>query len=201
MEDLPGLILSTWRLVYIISSFEVGLTFRHDVRGGLTWDNLDAEQVLPAFQLLLSAIVVGFQLCNTKDFIRLSAAHLKSETKLAKVVATASTKLDAFEGVMPSEITGVLRLRKILGGALKQQAREVAGDVMLLRFIRGAEGAPRTHDHQGGGDGGEGAGGQSTIDKAVAMAAVVASSLSRRERVGANYVRTRILRDDLVRAR
>ena len=193
MEDLPGLILSTWRLVYIISSFEVGLTFRHDVRGGLAWDNLDAEQVLPAFQLLLSAIVVGFQLCNTKDFIRLSAAHLKSETKLAKVVETASTELDAFEGVMPSEITGVLRLRKILGGALKQQAREVAGDVMLLRFIRGT-GAPRTQ-------GGEGAGGQSTIDKAVAMAAVVASSLSRRERVGANFVRTRILRDDLVRAR
>ena len=191
VEDLPGLVLAIWRLVYMATSSKVGLTFRLNANKGLEWDNLDTEQILPALQFLLSAILLGFQLCNIKEYTRLSAAHLKQETKLAEVVETASTELDTFGGVKPAEVTEVLRLRKTLGETSKRKAREVAGDVMLLRYIRGA--APSGINYQEG----EMLGG-SAVGKTVALAASVTSSLRRREESGANSVRDRILRDDLV---
>ena len=168
VEEIPGLLLAAWRL------WVTNLPLFEDP--GL------------ALQFLLSAIGLGFQLCNTKDYLRLSDDHLKKESKLAKVVEKASTELDRFEGVRPEIITMALRLRTMLGGALQGMAREVAGDVMLLRYVGDATAAV-----------GEGA----ALDdhNVVALAASVSMSLARREKVGATSVRERVLRNDMVSRR
>ena len=166
VEEVPGLLLAAWRL------WVTNLPLFEDP--GL------------ALQFLLSAIMLGFQLCNTKDYLRLSEEHLKKESKLAKVVEKASTELDRFEGVRSELITMVLRLRTMLGGALEGKAREVAGDVMLLRYVRGAAAAV-----------GEGAA-LDDRNAVVALAASVSTSLARREKVGATSVRTWVLRNDMV---
>ena len=71
---------------------------------------------------------------------------------------------------------------------MQRKAREVAGDVMLLRFARDATAAV-----------GEGA----ALDdhNVVALAASVSMSLARREKVGATSVRKRVLRNDMVSRR
>ena len=146
-------------------------------------------------QCLLSAIMAGFQLCNIKDYIRLAGEQNALQRKVEHAVQGSSTDLDTFAGVEAGEITTVLRLREVLGDSLTWLAREVAGDLMLLRFVRSCRllagagekgGAATAGDHH-----------RAVVSTA---GATVTASLARREKVGADAVRERILRDDMVRA-
>ena len=168
VEELPGFVLSTWRLVRVCH--DVGLTLK-------TW-----AQMLAAMQFTFSAIMLGFQMCNLKDYIRLADAFVKREKKLAVAVDKTTTVLDAFEQVNYEEIALVLRVRRALGNALERLARDVAGDVMLLRHLRMT---------------GAGQGMEEHAAIVVQTAAAVTSALARRVRSGADSARKRCLEDDV----
>ena len=137
-------------------------------------------------QLFFSLLMLGFQLCNIKEYLRLAEEQIKQERKLERAVQGASTELDTFAGVTSGEIMLVLRLRNMLGDSLKRLGHRAA-DLMLLRFAR----------FSGGGQQKEGAN-----DELVAMStgAMVTASFARREEVGADVVQKRILRDNMVRS-
>ena len=139
-------------------------------------------------QLLFSAIMFGFQLCNIKDYIRLSGEQNEQLRKVEQAVQEASTELDTFAGVAHNEIMTVLRLRGgVLGDSLRGAAREVAGDLMLLRYARAGD------QEFGSATAGD--------QNAVTLGATVTASMARRKHVGADSVRERILREDMVRDR
>ena len=181
-EELPGLALASWRFAAICYS---PAGFRLKSR----------NEIQLVIQLLLSAIMAGFQLCNIKDYIRLAGEQNALQRKVEQAVQGSSTDLDTFAGVEAEEITTVLRLREVLGDSLTLLAREVAGDLMLLRFVRSC------HLFAGAGEKG-GAATEGDHHRAVVSTAgaTVTASLARREKVGADAVRERILRDDMVRA-
>ena len=178
VEEVPGIILAAWRIVAICLGPN-GLRLRE-------WD-----EILVSLQLILSAIMLGFQLCNFKDFFRLAEEQIEHERKLERVVQGASTELDTFAGVTPGEIMRVLRLRNMLGDSLRRLMGHRA-DLMLLRFVR----------FSGfGGDQEEGATSAANDELvAISTGARVTASFARREQVGADAVRERILRDNMVRA-
>ena len=117
---------------------------------------------------------------------------IEQERKLERAVQGASTELDTFAGVTPGEIMLVLRLRNMLGESLRRLGHRA--DLMLLRFGR---------FNGFGGDQQEGGAGATSAadDEHVAMStgARVTASFTRREQVGADAVRERILRDNMVR--
>ena len=144
-------------------------------------------------QLLFSAIMFGFQLCNIKDYIRLSGEQNEQLRKVEQAVQEVSTELDTFARVAHNEIMTVLRLRGgVLGDSLRGVARDIAGDLMLLRYARFGG---------GGGDAEGQADGAGSSQNAITLGATVTVSLARRKAVGADSVRERILRDDMVRSR
>ncbi len=169
-EELPGVFLAVWRFVVVCRS--VGLWLK------------TMEEFLLVTQLFFSLLMLGFQLCNIKEYLRLAEEQIKQERKLECAVQGASTELDTFAGVTPGEIVLVLRLRNMLGDSLKRLGHRAA-DLMLLRFAR----------FSGGGQQEEGAN-----DELVAMStgAMVTASFARREEVGADVVQERILRDNMV---
>ena len=171
-EELPGVFLAVWRFVVVCRS--VGLWLK------------TMEEFLLVTQLFFSLLMLGFQLCNIKEYLRLAEEQIKQERKLERAVQGASTELDTFAGVTSGEIMLVLRLRNMLGDSLKRLGHRAA-DLMLLRFAR----------FNGGGQEEEGAN-----DELVAMStgALVTASFARREEVGADVVQERILRDNMVRS-
>ena len=181
VEEVPGIILAAWRIVAICLGPN-GLRLR------------ESDEILVSLQFLLSAIMLGFQLCNFKDFIRLAEEQIEQERKLERAVQGASTELDTFAGVTPGEIMRVLRLRNMLGESLRRLGHRA--DLMLLRFGR-FTGLQLGADQQEGGGGATSA----ANDELVAMStgARVTASFARREQVGADAVRVRILRNNMVR--
>ena len=179
-EEAPGLALASWRFFAVC---------RHT---GLTLRSLSEVQLTG--QLFFSILMLGFQLCNIKDYIRLAGEQNNQLRKVEQAVQEASTELDTFAGVAHGEIVKVLRLRDVLGDLLRGVAREVAGDVMLLRYARFGGGA------EGGGAAAAAAAAADEHGVAVTLGATVTGSLARRRKVGADAVRERVLREDMVRA-
>ena len=182
LEEMPGLALASWRLVAVC---------RHS---GLTLRSL--SQVQLTVQLLFSAVMFGFQVCNIKDYIRLAGEQNDQLLKVENAVHEASTELDTFVGVTHGEIATVLRLRGVLGDLVRRLAREIVGDVMLLRYARQFFGGGA----EGGGAAADAAAAVDEREAAVTLGATVTESMARRRKVGADAVRERILREDMVRA-
>ena len=149
------------------------------------------DEVLLVIQLFFSILMLGFQLCNIKEYLRLADEQIKQERKLERAVQGASTELDTFAGVTAGEIMHVLRLRNMLGESLGRLMGHRA-DLMLLRFVR----------FTGfGGDQQESGGATSALDDehvAILTGARITASFTRREEVGADAIRQRILRDNMV---
>ena len=184
LEELPGLILSSWRIIAVCKYGTEGLRLN------------SANQIQLSIQFVFSAVMLGFQLCNIKDYIRLAGEQNDQLLKVESAVQEASTELDTFAGVTHGEIATVLRLRGVLGDLVRRVAREVVGDVMLLRYARQFSGS-------GAEGGGAAADAPAAVDErevAVTLGATVTESMARRRKVGADAVRERILREDMVRA-
>ena len=175
-EELPGLALTSWRIVAICRF--TGFWLKN-------WD-----ETLVAIQFLFSAIMLGFQLCNVRDYIRMAGEQNAQQRNVKRAVHGVSTDLDTFAGVTPDEIMLVLRLRDKLGDALRGLAREITGDVMLLRFVRSII---------VGGGRENGAGGTDAL-ALMSMGATITKALAIRKKSGADVIWERILRDDMVSA-
>ena len=76
-EDVLALILSSWRFWKVCTL--TGLTLR------------DWTQISMTLQLLCSMLMVGFQLANVKEKLRIRGLVLRQQTKLAAVVENATT--------------------------------------------------------------------------------------------------------------
>ena len=176
-EELPGLALALYRFVVLCQHGTTGFRLK------------SADQIRLGVQLLFSAIMLGFQICNIKEYLRLAEAQNEQRRKVAKAVQGVSTELDSVAGVTHDEITMVLRLRGMLGESLRRMAREVGGDIMILRHVRFSMGIVWNRQEAGGG-----------VDEhaVVSMGAKITAALARRKEIGADAVRERILRKDMV---
>ena len=176
-EDVTGLVLAV-------------------IRMGI--DSLTTSQLLTGLQYTFSVLMCGFTLCNTRNFIQISGKVAQKQKVLGDVLERASTSLDAFEGIDPRELSLVIRLRGILASTLsfEKYARDVLGDLMLLRRVR--ELFPGRKQR-----GGAGAADESVAEEAATAAALVSASvavtdsLAKREQSGADAIREQILRKDL----
>ena len=176
-EELPGFALALYRFVVLCQHGTTGFQLK------------SADQIRLGVQLLFSAIMLGFQICNVKEYLRLAEEQNEHRRKVEKAVWGVSTELDSVAGVTHDEITMVLRLRGMLGESLRRMAREVGGDIMILRHVR-FSGIVWNNRQEGGGV---------KEDAVVSVGAKITAALARRKEIGADAVRERILRNNMVR--
>ena len=172
VEDVPGLILGMIRM------------------GVLT---MPYDQLFLGMQYTMSVLTVGFGLCNIKHFINATERVTRRHAELAEELARATTEVDEFEDVENEEYVMLVELRRMLPGSqtFGRFARDVMGDLMLLRYLR--EAAQRVAS----------AVGAEAVDRTSVLtsaAAAVVDALAERARGGADVIRERIMREDMVRA-